>query len=56
MNLIYQKFIRYNNLKHKEETSRFLNERVNAHLNKIQICNMCEVESFIASIKNTITN
>ena len=47
MGLIYQEFIGYNIFENKEKSNIFLHEKAVAHLNQMQICNMCEIEKFI---------
>src|ERR1044072_800093 len=47
MNSIYQEFIGYNIFENKEKTNAFLHEKALAHLNQMQICNMCEIDKFL---------
>ena len=47
MGLIHQEFIGYNIFENKEKSNIFLHEKAVAHLNQMQICNMCEIEKFI---------
>ncbi|XP_058761154.1 uncharacterized protein LOC131634502 [Vicia villosa] len=51
MELIYKEFIGYNTLEHKTEVNKLLREKAEIHLINMQICNMCEIDSFICEYK-----